>query len=211
MTLPRRPLLHAALGLAALTLALPALAQAQAPAAAPPAAAPAAPAAPVVVTLETSQGRIVLELDAKAAPRTTANFVQYVKDGYYEGTIFHRVIPGFMAQAGGYTAARQPKAGLRAPIAIESNNGLHNQRGSIAMARTSNPDSASSQFFINVVDNGNLDYPGMDGFGYTVFGRVTEGMDVVDRIVAVPTRPVGFEFQNLPVQPIVIQKARLGS
>lgn len=178
-------------------------ARAQAPAAAGDAA------GPVIVTLETSMGRIVLELDATRAPRSVANFVQYVKSGFYDGTIFHRVIPGFMVQGGGYAAGPQHKTPL-APIAIESNNGLHNVRGSIAMARTSDPNSATSQFFVNVVDNANLDYPGMDGNGYTVFGKVVEGLDTVDKIVMVPTMARGPEFQNLPKQDVVLQKAHLG-
>ena len=167
-----------------------------------------APAAQLV-TLETSAGVIVLELDAKAAPRTVANFVQYAKDGYYAGTIFHRVIPGFMIQGGGYTPERQPKA-PRPPIAIESNNGLKNVRGSVAMARTSDPNSATSQFFINLADNAFLDYPGRDGFGYTVFGRVVQGMDVVEKIGGTPTSNQSPAFANLPVTPVIIEKVRLG-
>jgi len=166
-------------------------------------------AAPVVVTLETTAGAIVLELDAQYAPRTVANFTQYVNDGFYPGTIFHRVIPGFMIQGGGFTKEQQQKT-TRAPIAIESNNGLKNVRGSIAMARTSDPNSATAQFFINLVDNSFLDYPGRDGNGYTVFGRVVEGMDVVDKIGATPTANRGGAFSNLPVTAIVIEKARIG-
>ncbi|HYA66170.1 MAG TPA: peptidylprolyl isomerase [Burkholderiaceae bacterium] len=173
-------------------------------------AAPAAAGAtPVVVTLETSAGVIVLELDAQHAPRTVANFTQYVKDGFYSGTIFHRVIPGFMIQGGGFTQDQQQKA-TRAPIGIESNNGLKNARGSIAMARTSDPNSATAQFFINLVDNAFLDYPGRDGNGYTVFGHVVQGMDVVDKIGGTPTANKGPAFSNLPVTPIIIEKARLG-
>ena len=170
--------------------------------------APAA-AAPVIVTLETSAGPIVLELDAQRAPRTVANFVQYVKDGFYAGTVFHRVISTFMIQGGGFTEAGQEKP-TRAPIAIESKNGLKNVRGSIAMARRPNPDSATAQFFINVVDNGMLDYPGSDGAGYTVFGHVIEGMDTVDKIRNSPTVNKGGAFTNAPATPVVIQKARLG-
>ena len=166
-------------------------------------------AAPVVVTLETTAGAIVLELDAQHAPRTVANFTQYVNDGFYPGTIFHRVIPGFMIQGGGFTKEQQQKT-TRAPVAIESNNGLKNVRGSIAMARTSDPNSATAQFFINLVDNSFLDYPGRDGNGYTVFGRVVEGMDVVDKIGATPTANRGGAFSNLPVTAIVIEKARIG-
>jgi len=173
--------------------------------------APPAPdaAAPVLVTLETSAGTIVLELDAQRAPRTVANFTQYVKDGFYPQTIFHRVIPGFMIQGGGFTQDLQQKP-TRAPIAIESNNGLKNVRGTIAMARTSDPNSATAQFFVNLVDNAFLDYPGRDGNGYTVFGHVVQGMEVVDKIGAATTASRGPAFSNLPVTPILIQKARLG-
>ncbi|HXY05972.1 MAG TPA: peptidylprolyl isomerase [Burkholderiaceae bacterium] len=165
--------------------------------------------APVVVTLETTLGPIVLELDAQHAPHTVANFVQYVKDGFYTGTIFHRVIPGFMIQGGGYTQELQQKT-PRPPIAIESNNGLKNARGSVAMARTSDPNSATSQFFINLVDNAFLDYPGRDGNGYTVFGRVVQGMDVADKIGGTPTANKSAAFANLPTTPVVIEKARIG-
>jgi peptidyl-prolyl cis-trans isomerase A (cyclophilin A) len=165
---------------------------------------------PVVVTLETTVGRIVLELDAQAAPHTVANFVQYVKDGFYSGTIFHRVIPTFMIQGGGFTTDMRQKA-TRAPIAIESNNGLKNVVGTIAMARTNNPNSATAQFFINVVDNPNLDYPGMDGAGYTVFGHVVDGMDTVEKIRMAPSKtgPNGAPTSD-PVAPVVIKAARLG-
>ncbi|SPE35866.1 peptidyl-prolyl cis-trans isomerase A (rotamase A) [Burkholderiales bacterium] len=184
-------------------LAVSALGFSEAPCAQTPAA------APVIVTLETTAGTIVLELDAQHAPRSVANFVQYVKDGYYPGTIFHRVMAGFMIQGGGFTEDHQQKP-TRVPIAIESNNGLKNVRGSLAMARTSNPDSATAQFFINVADNPFLDYPGRDGNGYTVFGHVVEGMDTVDKIGAAATANKGGAFANLPVTPIVITKARLG-
>src|SRR5262245_6351810 len=121
-------------------------------------------------------GRIVLELDEEKAPASASNFLRYVDDGYYDGTIFHRVIANFMIQGGGMTADRRRKeAGLRSPIANEAKNGLKNVRGAIAMARTSDPHSATSQFFINTVDNGVLDYPGHDGWGYSVFGKVVEG------------------------------------
>jgi peptidyl-prolyl cis-trans isomerase A (cyclophilin A) len=181
---------------AAATLAGPARAQAA--------------AAPVIVTLETTAGPIVLELDAQDAPRTVANFVQYVKDGYYPGTVFHRVIPGFMIQGGGFTAGGVEKK-TRGAIAIESNNGLKNVRGSIAMARTADPDSAKAQFFINLVDNPSLDYPGRDNAGYTVFGKVISGMDAVDRIAATPTHRGSGAFVNAPVTPMVIEKARIGN
>ena len=180
-----------------------------APGAGAQAGAPAPNAAPVIVTLETSAGNIVLELDTQHAPRTVTNFVQYVKDGFYNDTIFHRVIPGFMIQGGGFTQGLQQKP-TRAPIAIESNNGLKNVRGTIAMARTRDPNSATAQFFINVVDNGFLDYPGSDGAGYTVFGKVIEGMDTVDKIRNAPTASKGFGFETAPVTAVVIRKARLG-
>ncbi len=161
----------------------------------------------VKVTLETTKGNIELELDAEKAPISTENFVNYIKKGHYEGTIFHRVIPGFMIQGGGFDADMQQK-GTDAPIKIESKNGLKNARGTIAMARTNDPNSATSQFFINVKDNTNLDYPSFDGFGYAVFGKVTDGMDVVDAIVAVSTTNHG-PHQNVPQEPIVIKGAKI--
>jgi peptidyl-prolyl cis-trans isomerase A (cyclophilin A) len=170
--------------------------------AAQPAATPGA-AAPVRVAFETSEGRIVVEVLPDKAPKTVANFVQYVKDGFYDGTIFHRVIKGFMIQGGGFTAAMAQKP-TRPPVPIESNNGLKNVRGSLAMARTMDPNSATAQFFINVVDNAFLDYPGQDGAGYTVFGRVVEGMDVVDKIRAVPTGG-----GDVPRTTVLIKSARL--
>jgi peptidyl-prolyl cis-trans isomerase A (cyclophilin A) len=170
--------------------------------AAQPAATPGA-AAPVRVAFETSEGRIVVEVLPDKAPKTVANFVQYVKDGFYDGTIFHRVIKGFMIQGGGFTAAMAQKP-TRPPVPIESNNGLKNVRGSLAMARTMDPNSATAQFFINVVDNAFLDYPGQDGAGYTVFGRVVEGMDVVDKIRAAPTGG-----GDVPRTTVLIKSARL--
>jgi peptidyl-prolyl cis-trans isomerase A (cyclophilin A) len=170
-------------------------------------AAPAAAAAPTRVALETSQGRIVVELRPDKAPKTVANFVQYVNDNFYDGTIFHRVINSFMIQGGGFTDAMVQKP-ARAPVASESNNGLKNARGTVAMARTGDPNSATSQFFINVVDNARLDYPSFDGYGYTVFGNVVEGMDVVDKIRAVPTGRRG-AFENVPVTTVVIKTARI--
>ena len=178
-------------------------------AAQPAATAPTTPAAPASqrVAFDTSEGRIVIELRADKAPKTVANFVQYVNDGFYDGTIFHRVINGFMIQGGGFTTAMAQKP-TRASIAPESSNGLKNVRGAIAMARTSDPNSATAQFFINVADNPRLDYPSFDGTGYTVFGNVVEGMDVVDKIRAVPTgRHEGFE--NVPLKPVVIKTARI--
>jgi peptidyl-prolyl cis-trans isomerase A (cyclophilin A) len=159
------------------------------------------------VKLKTSMGEIVLELDAAKAPKTVANFVQYVKDKHYDGTIFHRVMDGFMIQGGGFTPAMVQK-NTRAPIPIESDNGLGNDRGTIAMARTGDPNSATAQFFINVVDNPRLTRPSFDGFGYTVFGKVTSGMDVVDKIRAVQVANAR-EHQNVPVTPVVIQSATL--
>ena len=154
------------------------------------------------VTLDTSVGDIVVQLDAAKAPATVDNFVQYVNAGHYNGTVFHRVIDGFMIQGGGMTADGKPKP-TRAPIPLEARNGLSNQRGTIAMARTSVPNSATSQFFINVVDNsGKLDAPRPDGHGYAVFGKVVSGMDVVDKIRVVPTNG-----RDAPLQPIVIEKA----
>ena len=164
-------------------------------------------AKPVKVTIETSKGNIELELDAAKAPTTVANFVSYVKKGHYDGLIFHRVIPGFMIQGGGFTPEMQQKA-VDAPIKIESKNGLKNARGTIAMARTSDPNSATSQFFIIVKDNSNLDYPSFDGFGYTVFGATTKGLDVVDAIVGVPTTRKG-PHGDVPVDAITIKSVKI--
>ena len=162
------------------------------------------------VKLATSMGDIVLELDAQKAPKTVANFLQYVKDGHYDGLIFHRVIATFMIQGGGFDTDMKEKA-TRAPIALESRNGLSNRRGTIAMARTMVPDSATSQFFINVVDNPRLDAANSpDGNGYAVFGTVVSGMDVVDKIREVPVGNKGMH-QNVPQQPVVIRKATLES
>ncbi|WP_409026715.1 peptidylprolyl isomerase [Janthinobacterium sp. SUN098] len=159
------------------------------------------------VALKTSMGEIVLELDQEKAPKSVANFLQYVKSGYYKGTVFHRVIDGFMIQGGGFDKNMKQKA-TKAPIQNEAQNGLQNVTYSIAMARTGDPHSATAQFFINVNDNGALDYPGRDGFGYTVFGKVIKGMDVVDKIKAVPVADKG-PHQNVPVTPVVIESATL--
>ncbi len=160
------------------------------------------------VRLSTNQGDIVLQLEATKAPKTVANFVEYVKAGHYNGTIFHRVIDGFMIQGGGMTPDMKEKP-TRAPIPLESRNGLSNSRGSVAMARTSVPDSATAQFFINVKDNAFLDAArSPDGNGYAVFGKVVEGLDVVDKIRKVPTTtkpPHG----DVPVQAVVINKATI--
>jgi peptidyl-prolyl cis-trans isomerase A (cyclophilin A) len=160
------------------------------------------------VRLATSQGDIVVQLDAEKAPKSVANFLQYVKDGHYDGTIFHRVMAGFMIQGGGFDPDMKQKP-TRAPIALESRNGLSNQRGTLAMARTMVPDSATSQFFINVVDNQRLDAANApDGNGYAVFGKVVSGMEVVDKIREVPVSDKG-GHQNVPQQPVVIRKATL--
>ncbi|NOZ79710.1 MAG: peptidyl-prolyl cis-trans isomerase [Acidobacteria bacterium] len=163
------------------------------------------------VVLETSMGKIVIELDPVKAPKTVANFLQYVRAGFYDGTIFHRVIPGFMIQGGGFTPDMKQKK-TRGPIANEAANGLKNLRGTIAMARTSRVDSATSQFFINLVDNGFLDHRdnSASGFGYCVFGHVVKGMDVVDAIGKAPTGTVragAVPFSDVPKTPIIIKKA----
>lgn len=158
------------------------------------------------VKLDTSAGAIVIEVDAAKAPKTVANFLEYVKSGQYDGTVFHRVIPGFMVQGGGMTADLQQKP-TRAPIPLESRNGLDNVRGSVAMARTVVPDSATAQFFINLKDNDFLNQArSTDGHGYAVFGKVVGGMEVVDAIAKVPTATKG-PHQNVPVQPVLIRKA----
>lgn len=160
------------------------------------------------VKLETSLGNIVLELDAAKAPITVENFVQYVKDGHYDGIAFHRVISGFMIQGGGYDE-KYGERRTRASIKNESQNGLKNVRGSIAMARTSAPHSASAQFFINHGNNDNLDYPSFDGYGYAVFGMTVEGLDVVDKIAATPTGNLPPFGRDVPVKPVMIVKATL--
>lgn len=160
------------------------------------------------VTLETTLGSIVLELDPQRAPRTVDNFLQYVRDGHYTGTVFHRVIADFMIQGGGFTPEMQQKP-TRAPIPLESRNGLKNVRGTIAMARTNVPDSATAQFFINVKDNDFLDQANArDGHGYAVFGKVVSGMDVVEKIRTVPTTRRGMHA-DVPAQPVTILKATL--
>lgn len=160
------------------------------------------------VKLDTSLGTIVLELDPAKAPKTVENFLGYVRDGYYDGTLFHRVIDGFMIQGGGFTEGFQQKpTGM--PIQNEAKNGLKNVRGSVAMARTSDPHSATAQFFINVKDNAFLDYPGRDGWGYCVFGKVVQGMDVVDKIRQVPTGVGGPGMPDVPKTPVLITKATL--
>ena len=158
------------------------------------------------VSIKTSMGDMVVELDAEHAPKSTANFLQYVKSGFYKGTVFHRVIDGFMIQAGGYTEKLVDKPGVRKPIPSESKNGLWNKPYTLAMARTGDPNSATSQFFINVNDNAGLDYPGQDGVGYTVFGRVVQGQETVDKIKGVVVDDMR-GMQNVPVTPIVIRSA----
>ena len=162
-----------------------------------------------VVVVETNLGDISVELDAGNAPNTTANFLAYVDDGYFNDTIFHRVIPGFMIQGGGLTADMRDKPSNRAPIENEANNGLKNDRGTIAMARTNDPHSATSQFFINLKDNDFLNFrnESMQGWGYAVFGKVVDGMDVVDKIAAVPTGNKG-GHQDVPLEPVVIKTIR---
>ncbi|MBQ6141524.1 MAG: peptidyl-prolyl cis-trans isomerase [Kiritimatiellae bacterium] len=161
-------------------------------------------------TIETTMGTISLELDEAKAPATVKNFVEYANSGHYDGTIFHRVIDGFMIQGGGFTKSMDQKP-TREPIMNEAMNGLKNLRGTIAMARTMVVDSATSQFFINLVDNAFLDFtnPTPQGFGYAVFGKVTDGMDVVDAIAKVKT---GFSgpHQNVPEEPVVIRKVKIG-
>ena len=159
------------------------------------------------VKLETSMGDIVIELDATKAPKTAANFVDYVKDGFYNGTVFHRVMDGFMIQGGGFEPGLKQKP-TKAPIDNEANNGLKNDKYTIAMARTNDPHSATAQFFINVADNDFLNHtaPTPNGWGYAVFGKVVSGTDVVDKIKGVKTGNSGFH-QNVPTQDVIINKA----
>ena len=159
-----------------------------------------------IVRLETSMGTIVIELDRQAAPVTVKNFLEYAESGFYDGTIFHRVMPGFMIQAGGFTNNLERKK-TRNPILNEAKNGLSNKRGTIAMARTSDPNSATSQFFINHRDNTPLDYAAGGNPGYAVFGKVTEGMDIVDAIAAVKTATRN-GMDDVPVEPVVIKSAK---
>jgi peptidyl-prolyl cis-trans isomerase B (cyclophilin B) len=160
-----------------------------------------------MINLKTSMGDIVIELDHEKAPKSCENFEQYVRDGHYDGTIFHRVIGNFMIQGGGFMPDMMQKA-TRDPIENEAANGLSNVTGSIAMARTSAPHSATAQFFINVKDNSFLDHPGQDGWGYCVFGKVTGGMDVVEQIKGVDTTNKA-GHSDVPVEPIVIEKAEI--
>lgn len=171
----------------------------------------AALAANPQVEMKTNKGTIVLELYPDKAPKTVENFLQYAKDGFYAGTIFHRVIDGFMIQGGGFNSYMRQKP-TRPPIANEASNGLKNEPGTIAMARTGDPNSATAQFFINLVDNTGLNYPKPDGHGYAVFGKVVKGMDVVQGIGKSTTglfRSPGGVFQDVPDNPITIESVKL--
>ena len=160
------------------------------------------------VVMKTSLGKIVIKLDAEKAPISTANFLKYVESKHYDGTIFHRVIKDFMIQGGGFTKDMTEKSTL-APIENEAKNGLSNKRGTISMARTNVVNSATAQFFINTVDNERLDYKSDDNYGYAVFGEVTEGMDVVDKIRAVKTARKG-DYDDVPVETVIIESIRKG-
>jgi cyclophilin family peptidyl-prolyl cis-trans isomerase len=162
-----------------------------------------------MVTLETTKGKITIEVNEQAAPITSANFLQYVQEGFYNGTIFHRVIPNFMIQGGGFTPDMQQKP-VHQPIKNEASNGLKNNRGAVAMARTHDPNSATAQFFVNLVDNDYLNYSGPRNPGYTVFGKVVEGMDVVDEIAKVKTLTKD-QFLDVPVEPVSIKSAKVVS
>jgi len=159
------------------------------------------------VLLTTNHGQITLELDADKAPKTVENFLSYVKSGHYDGTIFHRIIDGFMIQGGGFSPDMRQKP-TEDPVENEANNGLTNDRYTIAMARTSDPHSASAQFFINVSDNDFLNYPGSDGWGYCVFGKVTAGTEVVDKIGKIETGRRSM-FSDVPTEDVVIEKAEI--
>ncbi len=162
------------------------------------------------VEIKTNFGAVTVELYPEKAPKTVENFLQYVKSGFYKDAIFHRVIPGFMIQGGGFSKAMEQKP-TRDPVGIESNNGLKNDTGTIAMARTQNPNSATAQFFINLTDNAFLNFsaPTVRGYGYTVFGKVVKGMDVVENIAKLPTGAGGPFPQDVPQQQVVIEDAKL--
>ncbi|CAN6960082.1 MULTISPECIES: peptidylprolyl isomerase [Psychrobacter] len=166
---------------------------------------------PPVVELDTSMGAIVIELNEEKAPKTVENFLNYVKSGHYDGTIFHRIIDGFMIQGGGMDAEMNEKA-TNAPVENEADNGLKNDKGTIAMARTQDPHSATSQFFVNVKDNDFLNHSGknMQGWGYTVFGKVTSGMDVIEKMRGVPTGRFGMHA-DVPKEPVIINSATIVS
>jgi peptidyl-prolyl cis-trans isomerase B (cyclophilin B) len=159
------------------------------------------------VLLTTNHGNITIELDAEKAPKTVENFLAYVKSGHYDGTIFHRVIDGFMVQGGGFEPGMKQKP-TNEPLENEAKNGLKNEPYTLAMARTSDPHSASAQFFINIKNNSFLDYPGQDGWGYCVFGKVTEGKEIVDKIRTVKTTRTGM-FADVPVDDVIIEKAEV--
>ena len=198
-------LLTASLLFAALLAAPYAVAQTAKPATAPAAPAPA-PANPSVV-VHTSQGDITLELYADKSPKSVANFLRYVHEGFYAGTVFHRVIPGYLIQGGLYTAQLQPRR-THSPVPSEADNGLSNLRGTVAVARGADPNSGTSQFFINLVDDRRLDYAGNQSgltWGYTVFGKVTKGLDVVDKIAALPTHAQGPFPADVPNPLVVIE------
>jgi peptidyl-prolyl cis-trans isomerase A (cyclophilin A) len=167
-----------------------------------------------VVLMETTQGDIKIELFEKEAPITVKNFLEYASSGFYAGTIFHRIVPAspqsriVVIQGGGLTKDLNPKQ-TRAPIKNEAGNGLKNDRGTLSMARSGNPDSATSQFFINVKDNNFLDRPSPDGFGYAVFGKIVGGLDIMDKIVAVPQERKNAVFENVPVVPVIIKSVKL--
>jgi len=164
----------------------------------------------VEVEIRTNMGPITLELYPDKAPRTVENFLQYVKAGFYDGTVFHRVIPNFMIQGGGFTPAFVQKK-TRGPIKNEAGNGLKNTVGTVAMARTSDPDSATAQFFINIADNDFLNFtaPTQRGHGYAVFGKVVKGMDVVEKIARVATGPGPAPHSDVPLKPVIIERARI--
>ncbi len=167
----------------------------------------------ILVRMETSLGPVKLELFPDKAPKTVANFLKYVKDGFYDGTIFHRIVAGptiYVIQAGGYSEDLKPKAAPYPPIPLESQSGLKNVRGTISMGRTSQPNSATCHFFINTRDNPSLDYPKPDGNGYAVFGRVVEGMEIVEKLGAVETTTQG-SLENVPVTPAVIKSMKAAS
>ena len=163
---------------------------------------------PVTIEIQTSLGNMTLELDQEKAPKTVENFVNYVKEKFYDGLIFHRVIPSFMIQGGGFTPKMSQKEPSQPAIQNEAKNGLKNTLGTIAMARTADPHSATSQFFINSKDNAFLDYPGGDGWGYAVFGKVTKGLDVIEKISAVSTGNAGMHA-DVPKEPVIIESIRI--
>lgn len=165
------------------------------------------PGAPMRVRFETTSGDFVVELDAARAPLSVANFTQYVRDGHYDGTIFHRVVSNFVVQGGGYTVDGKEKP-TRPAVPNESGNGLSNRRGTVALARQDDPHSATSQFYVNLVDNLSLD-PGPPRWGYAVIGRVVEGMDVIDKIASVVTGSQGALGDEVPVEPIVVKHAAM--